>query len=85
MIYDDHFFKIEDQLTAVLDTVKSSAVFATYRQKRENLYNDSTAMQLKSVFEAKKISLSKLLLMEILHLIIGKNRDRYVKQNEHWI
>lgn len=54
MIYDDHFFKIEDQLTAVLDMVKSSAVFANYRQKRENLYNDSTAMQLKSVFEAKK-------------------------------
>lgn len=60
MIYDDRFFEIEDQVSAVVHALAVSPSFEKYLQAKKQVYNDQKAVLLKQVFNEKKRSFEKI-------------------------
>lgn len=50
MIYDDHFFAIEDQLDHVVAAIRTSSLFQTYQQAKVQLHQSATAQQCAAEF-----------------------------------
>ncbi len=60
MIYDDHFFEIDDQVNELINRLLASTSFKSYGQAREQLERDDVAQTLKEEFNQKKATFEKI-------------------------
>ncbi|MFC7056567.1 hypothetical protein ACFQOY_12495 [Enterococcus alcedinis] len=81
MIYNDHFFAIEDQTQRVVDQIFKSHSFKEYITKKKEMAIDSGVQAVRQEFLEKKKPLIGLPNMENMHRIIASVKEVYAKRN----